>query len=45
MFRLRVSMGDLVMPGARVRAAQEGTTVSAKVREFPSPYAQGGQSQ
>jgi hypothetical protein len=44
MVKLSVSVDDLVMQGARVRAAQEGTPVSAKVREFLASYAQGRQS-
>jgi plasmid stability protein len=45
MTNLTISIDEAVVRQARVRAIQEGTSVSAKVREFLASYAQGGQSQ
>lgn len=40
MGNLTISLDDAVIRQARVRAIQEGTSVSAKVREFLATYAQ-----
>ena len=40
MGNLTISLDDAVIKQARVRAIQEGTSVSAKVREFLATYAQ-----
>jgi len=45
MTNLTISVDEAVVRQARVRAIQEGTSVSAKVREFLAGYAQGGQTQ
>jgi Family of unknown function (DUF6364) len=39
MSNLTISVDDSLIKQARVRAIQEGTSVSAKVREFLSQYA------
>lgn len=39
MTNLTISMDEAVIRKARIRAIQEGTSVSAKVREFLSRYA------
>lgn len=45
MTNLTISIDEAVVRQARVRAIQEGTSVSAKVRDFLAAYAQGGQAQ
>ncbi len=45
MTNLTISIDEAVVRQARVRAIQEGTSVSAKVRDFLAVYAQGGQAQ
>lgn len=40
MTNLTISLDESVIRSARVRAIQEGTSVSAKVREFLAQYAQ-----
>ncbi len=45
MTNLTISIDEAVVRQARVRAIQEGTSVSAKVRDFLAVYAQGGQPQ
>jgi len=45
MANLTISIDEAVVRQARVRAIQEGTSVSAKVRDFLAGYAQGGQPQ
>lgn len=45
MTNLTISIDEAVVRQARVRAIQEGTSVSAKVRDFLAGYAQGGQPQ
>lgn len=45
MTNLTVSVDEAVVRQARIRALQEGTSVSAKVREFLAGYAQGAQLQ
>jgi len=45
MTNLTISIDEAVVRQARVRAIQEGTSVSAKVRDFLAAYAQGAQSQ
>jgi len=45
MTNLTISIDEAVVRQARVRAIQEGTSVSAKVRDFLAAYAQGGQTQ
>lgn len=45
MTNLTISIDEAVVRQARVRAIQEGTSVSAKVREFLAAYAEGGQTQ
>ena len=42
MGNLTISLDDAVIQQARVRAIQEGTSVSAKVREFLMAYTQQG---
>ncbi|MDP2017723.1 DUF6364 family protein [Hydrogenophaga sp.] len=42
MTNLTISIDEAVVRQARVRAIQEGTSVSAKVRDFLAVYAQGG---
>lgn len=39
MANLTISLDDAVIRKARIRAIQEGTSVSAKVREFLARYA------
>lgn len=41
MTNLTISIDEAVVRQARVRAIQEGTSVSAKVRDFLTAYAQG----
>ena len=45
MTNLTISIDEAVVRQARVRAIQEGTSVSAKVRDFLAVYAQGGMPQ
>ena len=45
MTNLTIALDDAIVKKARVRAIQEGTSVSAKVREFLASYAQGDNSQ
>lgn len=45
MTNLTIAIDEAVVRLARVRAIQEGTSVSAKVRDFLAAYAQGGQAQ
>lgn len=40
MTNLTITLDDAIVKKARVRAIQEGTSVSAKVREFLAAYAQ-----
>jgi len=40
MTNLTISLDESIIRSARVRAIQEGTSVSAKVREFLAQYAQ-----
>lgn len=42
MTNLTISIDEAIVRQARVRAIQEGTSVSAKVRDFLADYAQGG---
>ena len=41
MTNLTISIDETIVRQARVRAIQEGTSVSAKVRDFLTDYAQG----
>ncbi|GHC86866.1 hypothetical protein GCM10007320_32940 [Pseudorhodoferax aquiterrae] len=41
MTNLTIALDETVIRQARIRAIQEGTSVSAKVREFLAEYAQG----
>ncbi|MFT4243402.1 MAG: hypothetical protein QM569_14110 [Acidovorax sp.] len=41
MTNLTITLEDAIVKKARVRAIHEGTSVSAKVREFLAAYAQG----
>jgi len=41
MSNLTIAVDDNIFKQARVRAIQQGTSVSAKVREFLTSYAQG----
>ena len=43
MSNLTISVDDALIKQVRVRAIQEGTSVSAKVREFLAQYAQRGE--
>ena len=43
MSNLTIAVDDALIKQARVRAIQEGTSVSAKVREFLAQYAQRGE--
>lgn len=45
MTNLTISLDEAIVRKARVRAIQEGTSVSAKVREFLAAYAQGDDGQ
>ena len=45
MTNLTISIDEAVVRQARVRAIQEGTSVSAKIRDFLAAYAQVGQAQ
>lgn len=45
MTNLTISLDESIVKMARVRAIQEGTSVSAKVREFLAEYAQGSDRQ
>lgn len=40
MTNLTISLDDAIVRKARIRAIEEGTSVSAKVREFLAQYAQ-----
>ncbi len=39
MTNLTISLDESIVRGARIRAIQEGTSVSAKVREYLASYA------
>jgi plasmid stability protein len=41
MTNLTIALDETVIRNARIRAINEGTSVSAKVREFLAQYAQG----
>ena len=41
MANLTISLDDVIVRNARIRAIQEGTSVSAKVREFLRAYVEG----
>jgi plasmid stability protein len=45
MTNLTIALDEAVIKNARIRAISEGTSVSAKVREFLAQYAQGDTSQ
>jgi plasmid stability protein len=45
MTNLTIALDEAVVKNARIRAVSEGTSVSAKVREFLAQYAQGDTSQ
>jgi plasmid stability protein len=45
MTNLTLALDEAVIKNARIRAISEGTSVSAKVREFLAQYAQGDTSQ
>ncbi|XAH25790.1 DUF6364 family protein [Xylophilus sp. GW821-FHT01B05] len=45
MTNLTITLDDAIVKKARVRAIHEGTSVSAKVRDFLADYAQGGNRQ
>lgn len=45
MTNLTISLDEAIVKKARVRAIEEGTSVSAKVREFLAVYAQGADGQ
>ncbi len=45
MTNLTIAIDEAIVRQARVRAIQEGTSVSAKVREFLAGYALGAQAQ
>jgi plasmid stability protein len=45
MSNLTISIDDSLIRKARVRAIQEGTSVSARIREFLTVYAEGGDRQ
>lgn len=45
MTNLTISLDESIIRSARVRAIQEGTSVSAKVREFLAQYAQNTDTQ
>ncbi|WP_058641369.1 DUF6364 family protein [Pseudacidovorax intermedius] len=45
MTNLTLTLDDAIIKKARVRAIQEGTSVSAKVREFLAAYAMGQDQQ
>lgn len=45
MTNLTIALDEAVIRNARIRAISEGTSVSAKVREFLAHYAQGDTSQ
>jgi plasmid stability protein len=45
MTNLTIAIDEAIVRQARVRAIQEGTSVSAKVREFLASYALGEQAQ
>jgi hypothetical protein len=42
---LTLSVDEVVLRQARMRALREGSSVNDKVRDFLAAYAQGGQSQ
>jgi plasmid stability protein len=41
MSNLTIALDDNIVKQARLRAVQEGTSISAKIREFLAQYAQG----
>jgi plasmid stability protein len=41
---LTIALDEAIIRSARIRAIREGTSVSAKVREFLAQYAQQGQN-
>jgi plasmid stability protein len=45
MTNLTIALDEAIVRKARIRAIHEGTSVSAKVREFLSSYAQGSDRQ
>lgn len=45
MTNLTIALDETIVRQARVRAIHEGTSVSAKIREFLTDYAQGGSRQ
>ena len=45
MTNLTISLDEDIVRGARIRAIQEGTSVSAKVRDFLRQYVEGTSSQ
>ena len=45
MTNLTISLDDAVVKQARIRAIQDGSSVSAKVREFLADYARGSSQQ
>lgn len=45
MANLTLSLDEKIIKMARIRAIEEGTSVSAKVREFLAAYAQGADDQ
>ena len=45
MTNLTIALDEQIVRKARIRAIHEGTSVSAKVREFLADYAQGGDRQ
>jgi len=44
MSNLTISVDDQLIKQARIRAIEQGTSVSAKVREFLASYVQGSQA-
>lgn len=44
MANLTISVDDQLIKQARIRAIEQGTSVSAKVREFLTSYVQGAQT-
>lgn len=45
MTNLTISLDEAIVRGARIRAIQEGTSVSAKVRDFLRQYVEGTSAQ
>jgi plasmid stability protein len=45
MTNLTIALDETVIKNARIRAISEGTSVSAKIREFLAHYARGDTSQ